>query len=199
MIELIIMSEIVKTLKLPGEIKIELKPENILTLVGPKGTVTRQFKTHRVKMIQKGNSIVVEGNPKNKQTDKLVETIISHIKNMVEGLIYGYKYKLKMVYSHFPMSIQVEKENVSIKNFLGEKFPRKARILGLTKVEAKGQDITVSGINKEDVGQTSSNLERKTKVKGKDIRRYQDGIYLVETGNIEALKGPVLEVIRGRE
>ena len=193
------MSEIVKTLKLPGEIKIELKPENVLTLNGPKGTVTRQFKTHRVKMIQKGNSIVVEGSPKNKQTDKLVETIISHVKNMVEGLMYGYKYKLRIVYSHFPMSIQVEKENISIKNFLGEKFPRKARIMGITKVEAKGQDITVSGINKEDVGQTSSNLERKTKVKGKDIRRYQDGIYLVEMGNIEPVKGHVLEVIRGRE
>ncbi|MFA6065443.1 MAG: 50S ribosomal protein L6 [archaeon] len=190
---------IVKTLKMPNEIQVDLKDSDYLTLKGPKGTISKKFKTHRVTLSVKGNSILVEGHPKNKQTDVLVETIVSHIKNMAEGLIAGYKYDLKVVYSHFPMAIQVDKENVNIKNFLGEKFPRKAKIFGATKVEIKGQDITVSGNNKEDVGQTASNLERKTKVRNKDIRRYQDGIYIVATGNIDAHKGKFVEVIRGRE
>jgi large subunit ribosomal protein L6 len=190
---------IVKTIKFPSELQATVKEGNYLSIKGPKGTLERQFKTYRVKISQEGNKVIIEGTPKNKHTDKLVETIVSHAKNMAEGLMYGYKYNLKVLYSHFPMAIAVEKENVSIKNFLGEKFPRKSKIVGATKVEVKGQEITVSGTNKDDVGQTASNLELKTKVKGKDIRRYQDGIYIVERTNIEEAKTPILEIIRGRE
>ncbi len=192
------MAEVLaKTIKLPSELHATLAGDT-LTLKGPKGALTRQFKSYRIKLSLEGNKIIVEGTPKNKQTDVLVETITSHIENMAEGLVYGYKYNLKVLYSHFPMSIQVEKDAVSIKNFLGEKFPRKTRIMGATKVEVKGQDITVSGTDKEAVGQTASNMERKTKVKNKDIRRYQDGIYIVETGNMEAKKTPAVEILRGK-
>jgi len=190
---------IIKTIKFSDKITAELAKDNTLTLKGPKGTLTKQFKTFRVTLTKDGNKIIVEGAPKNKHSDKMVETIVSHMKNMAEGLVYGYKYDLKVLYSHFPMTIQVEKGQVSIKNFLGEKFPRKSKVLGLTKVEVKGQEVTVSGISKDDVGQTASNLELKTKVKGKDIRRYQDGIYIVETGNIDKMETPAVEVIRGRE
>ena len=190
---------IVKTIKLPKEIQVELKDKDNLVLKGPKGTISKKFKTHRVMLTIEGNNLILEGSPKNKQTDMLVETITSHIKNMVEGLVAGYRYELKVVYSHFPMSIQVDKDNVNIKNFIGEKFPRKSKIIGTTKVEIKGQDVFVSGTNKEDVGQTASNLERKTKVKNKDIRRYQDGIYVINRGNIDEHKGKFVEVVRGRE
>ncbi|MFA5930972.1 MAG: 50S ribosomal protein L6 [archaeon] len=189
---------IVKTLKFAEQVHVELK-DNTVTMKGPKGVLKREFKTHRVILTQKGNQIILEGSPKNKQTDKLVETIVSHLGNMAEGLMYGYKYQLRVIYSHFPMAISVEKGNVSIKNFLGEKFPRKSAIRGDTKVEVKGQEITITGNNKEDVGQTASNLELKTKVKGKDIRRYQDGIYVIETGTIEEAKVPAILVVRGLE
>ena len=193
------IESIVKTIKFPAEIAVKLTGENTVSLKGPKGELAREFKTHRIKMTMKGNDIILEGAPKNKQTDKLVETIVSHLSNMSEGLMNGYKYDLKVVYSHFPMSIAVDKAQVNIKNFLGEKFARVSRIRGNTKVEVKGQDITVSGNNKEDVGQTASNLERKTKVRNKDIRRYQDGIYVTERGNISEQKSKPITVIRGRE
>ncbi|MEI7961590.1 MAG: 50S ribosomal protein L6 [archaeon] len=188
---------IIKVLALPSEIHITLGGENKLTLKGPKGEITRAFKSYRINLSVSQNKITIEGSPENKQTRVLVETIAAHIRNMAEGTMYGYKFSLKVVYSHFPMSIAVEKGVVNVKNFLGEKFPRKAKIIGDTKVEVKGQDVTVSGIDKDEVGQTASNLEQKTKVKNKDIRRYQDGIYIVEMGNMEEKKGPVVEEIRG--
>jgi len=46
-------------------------------------------------------------------------------------------------------------------------------------VEAKGENVTVSGIDKEKVGQTAANIERATKVKKRDIRVFQDGVYIV--------------------
>lgn len=188
----------VKKIKLPQEVNVSIKEGNAVTLKGPKGELSRTFKTHRVILTNEGNVITLTGSPNNKQTGVLVETISAHIRNMTEGLVYGYEYKMKMVYSHFPMSIAIEKGIVNIKNFLGEKFPRQAKIVGNTKVEVKGQDVTVSGTDREAVGQTASNLEQKSKVKGKDIRRYQDGIYLIEVTNMTPKKArtSVIEIVR---
>ncbi|MGB1098957.1 MAG: 50S ribosomal protein L6, partial [Poseidonia sp.] len=40
-------------------------------------------------------------------------------------------------------------------------------------------EVTVSGIDKEAVGQTAANIERCTTVKKRDRRVFQDGIYLL--------------------
>ena len=83
------------------------------------------------------------------------------------------------------MTAKVEGQEVKISNFAGEKFDRISKIVGDVQIEIKGEEITVTGINKEDVGQTAANLELATKLRGKDIRRFQDGIYLVSKGNID--------------
>ncbi len=67
-------------------------------------------------------------------------------------------------------------------NFLGEKSPRKTNILGDTKVEIKADEIIVSGISKEDTGQTAANLETLTKISARDRRVFQDGIYIEKKG-----------------
>ncbi|MCX6804383.1 MAG: 50S ribosomal protein L6 [Candidatus Diapherotrites archaeon] len=192
------IGKIVKKLRLPSE-AVAVLDGAVLTLKGPKGQLKREFKSYRIKLQSQEGVITVEGSPKNKQTLVLLETICAHIRNMTEGVVYGYKTQMKVVYSHFPMSLTIEKGFVSVKNFLGEKFPRKTAIIGDTKVEVKGQDVIISGIDKEAVGQTATNLEKKTKVKDKDIRRFQDGIYIVEVGNIIERKVPVLEEVREKE
>jgi large subunit ribosomal protein L6 len=70
-----------------------------------------------------------------------------------------------------------------IQNFLGERSPRKALILDGVTVKAKGDDVTVEGIDKEKVGQTVANIERATAVSRRDIRVFQDGIYLTSKGD----------------
>ena len=67
-----------------------------------------------------------------------------------------------------------------IKNFLGEKQPRKTRIVGNTKLEVKGQEVTVSGCDKDAIGATIANLRTATKIKDKDPRVFQDGLYVIE-------------------
>jgi large subunit ribosomal protein L6 len=47
-------------------------------------------------------------------------------------------------------------------------------------VEIRGQEVIVEGIDKEECGQTAANLEQATKIKDKDPRVFQDGIYIVE-------------------
>jgi large subunit ribosomal protein L6 len=72
----------------------------------------------------------------------------------------------------------VEGEKVLIHNFLGERIPRIAPIVKGVEVKVEGPEIKVSGIDIEAVGEMASRLERATQVKGRDRRRFLDGIYL---------------------
>ena len=49
------------------------------------------------------------------------------------------------------------------------------------KVENK-TDVTVSGVDREKVGQIRRNIERACKIKKRDRRVFQDGIYIVSKG-----------------
>lgn len=115
-----------------------------------------------------------------KREKALVGTYGAHLRNMLVGATKGFEYKLKIVYAHFPIKTSVKADQFVIENFLGEKFPRKTKILGATKVNIKGDQVLVTGPNVEDAGQTAANIERATKIKGFDPRVFQDGIYIVE-------------------
>ena len=104
----------------------------------------------------------------------------SHIRNMITGVTKGFTYKMKIIFTHFPIQVNVEGDKVVIRNFLGERAPRVAKILPGVKVEVQKEDVLVKGIDIEAVGQTAANIEQATKVKGKDIRVFLDGIYIYE-------------------
>ena len=107
----------------------------------------------------------------------LQNTTESLISSACKGVKSGYKRSFKVIYAHFPISFEVKGKDITIKNFLGEKQPRKAAIVGATKFEAKGQAVTVTGPDKHAVGQTIANLRIAMKIKDKDGRIFQDGIY----------------------
>ncbi|TRO43562.1 50S ribosomal protein L6, partial [Candidatus Bathyarchaeota archaeon] len=115
-----------------------------------------------------------------KKEASLVGTINSHIQNMITGVEKGFLYKLKIVFSHFPISVKVQDKVVLIENFTGERRARKAKIIGDVKVKVESEDVTVEGINLEDVSQTAANIEQATKVKNKDPRVFLDGLYVYE-------------------
>ena len=84
---------------------------------------------------------------------------------------------MKIVFSHFPITVKVNEKNVLIENFQGERAHRVAKIWGNTKVVTKGDDIIITGRVLTDVTQTTAEIELKTKVKNKDHRVFLDGIY----------------------
>jgi len=141
-----------------------------VTVKGPNGEVTKDF-SKRAKIDVEGNEVKV------KAKNALAGTIDSIIGNMIKGVSEGYSRKLKLLYAHFPISVEVKGKDVLIKNFIGEKEPRKTTLVGNTKLEVKGQEVTVSGPDKEAVGQTVANLKSAMKIKKKDGRIFQDGIY----------------------
>ena len=169
----------VSTVEIPE--KVEGKVDGrIVTIKGEKGVLSRDF-SHTPIMIQlNGKTISVEASWPRKRETALVGTVSSHIKNMIKGVTTGFTYKLKVVYSHFPITVKIVGNYISITNFTGERNPRKASIMGDTKVTIKGDDIVVQGINLEEVSQTAANIQNSTKIRNKDPRVFLDGIYVSE-------------------
>jgi len=159
---------------IPQGVSVEINGLEV-TVKGPKGTVTKKFSP--VISLEKNNSeIIVKGSSKEKAYIGTVNSILS---SMIKGVTEGYSKSMKVLYAHFPVTLEVKGSIVYIKNFLGEKNPRKAKIVGPTKVDAKGQNVVVSGPDKEGVGQTIANLRAALKIREKDCRVFQDGIYEV--------------------
>ncbi len=126
------------------------------------------------------NEIIIEQKKGNKRNYKAIMSNMAHIKNMFSGLQEKFVYTLEAVSVHFPISLKIEKDKLVINNFLGEKTPRHAKILSDVDVDVKGQRIIVASSDKEAAGQTAANFEKATKIKARDKRIFQDGIYIVQ-------------------
>src|SRR5256885_401349 len=122
----------------------------------------------------------------------MLGTAAAHVRNMIKGVTQGYKYDLRTVYAHFPVTVKVDEKAkvLKIENFTGEKTPRYARILEGVKVAIKGDDISVEGVDLKSVSQTAANIQDSTKIKKKDLRVFLDGIYVSGKGPAQTRTKP---------
>jgi len=147
---------------------------------GGKGEVKRRFPLDNIRIEKKDNKISLSSNSSRRKEKELLGSVKGHIQNMIRGVTEGITYRMKIVYSHFPMAVKVQGNRMSIDNFLGEKHPRVVDVLSGVEIEVKGQDIILKGIDKEAVSQTAANIEQTTRIRDRDPRVFQDGIYIVE-------------------
>src|SRR3990170_8550385 len=173
------LPEISKTIQAPDGVEISLAGKKV-TVKGEKGTLTRDFSSASISIETEGKDIRVWAEWPRKKEAALVGTIQSHIQNMISGVQKGFTYKLKIVFSHFPISVKVQGKTVLVENFTGERRARRAKIIGDVKVKVEAEDVVVQGLNLEDVSQTAANIEQVTKVKRKDPRIFLDGLYVYE-------------------
>ncbi|MEM2419550.1 MAG: 50S ribosomal protein L6 [Candidatus Bathyarchaeia archaeon] len=171
--------EVSKVLQIPDDVEFKLEGKKV-TVKGALGTLTRDFSYAPISMDLQGKTLRIWANWPRKKESAIVGTVYAHVNNMITGVRKGFTYKLKIVFSHFPISVKIQGDTVLIENFIGERSPRKAKIVGDARVRVSGDDVIVQGINIEDVSQTAANIEQATKVKRKDPRVFLDGIYLYE-------------------
>ncbi len=161
--------------------RVQVKREGELVVVSSSGhTLTRKLAHPRVTISVEGGEALVRSEFPTKREKALVGTYAAHISNMIIGVTEGFTYEMKIVYSHFPVKASVKGAEFVIENFLGEKHPRKARILEGTKVEVSGDQVVLKGPDIEAVSQTAANIEQATRIRGFDPRVFQDGIYITK-------------------
>jgi large subunit ribosomal protein L6 len=171
--------EVSETIQTPDNVEMTLEGRKI-TVKGPKGTLVRDFAFAPVSIELEGKNMRVWAEWPRKKEASLVGTLRSHIENMITGVTKGFTYKLKIVFSHFPISVKLKDKIVLIENFTGERNPRKAKVVGNVQVKIQSEDIFIQGMDVEEVSQTAANIEQATKVKRKDPRIFLDGLYVYE-------------------
>ena len=149
-------------------------------MTGPLGKVEQDFSKIPVSLKVDDTSIRIVTQGARRTNRSTLNTTKSLIQNAVNGVTRGYEYKLKVIFAHFPVTVKVQGRNVHVENFYGERSPRVAEIVGDSKVDVQGEDVIVTGVSIQDVGQTAANLEQATTVKRKDQRVFLDGVYVYE-------------------
>ncbi len=171
--------EVSKSIQIPDDVETIVEGRKV-TVKGPKGTLTRNFHQAPIFIELSGKTLRVWAEWPRKKETALVGTVHSHVQNMITGVRKGFTCKVKIVFSHFPISVKVKDKWVLIENFSGERTPRKAKIVGNAKVKVEGEDVIVQDISLEDASQTAANIEQATKVKKKDPRVFLDGLFVYE-------------------
>jgi large subunit ribosomal protein L6 len=168
-------------IELPEGVSATIADDGDVCITGPNGSLSRNFRSPKVSLLRDGGGLLVRVDIPRRKEKALAGTWNAHLNNMIQGVVEGYSYSLKAFYSHFPMTLAVKGNELIVNNYFGEKVPRRANILAGVEVKvSKKVEITVSGNDKEAVGQTAANIERCTTVKNRDRRVFQDGIYLLE-------------------
>jgi len=168
-------------LEIPEGVKVTLEGGHHIRVKGPNGEITKDFSHVRgINVSIKGNEIFFTTNFPKSATLALIKTVVSIINNLIIGVQTNYKYISKICYSHFPCNCEVksDKKEIHVINFLGERAPRKAKYPENVKVEVNGDDVLFIGPDKESLGQAAANVKRACRIRKKDPRVFQDGVYL---------------------
>lgn len=166
-----------ESIEIPAGVSCEFA-DKILKCRKDSKEVSRKINIPMVNLKISGSTITFGCEKGNKSQYKIIKSQIAHAKKMFFGLNEDYTYHLESCNVHFPMTLKIEGNTLLINNFLGEKTPRKARIMPGVKVDIKGAKITITSADKDAAGQTAANFEKATKIKLRDRRIFQDGIFI---------------------
>jgi large subunit ribosomal protein L6 len=168
-----------KKIEIPGGVTATMNG-TLLQITGPKGVLERDLRYPGVNVGCDEKEFLVSTTSDRKKIMAMCGTFAAHARNMCIGVTEGFEYKMKVVYSHFPIQLKLSGNQLEIVNFLGEKEARFARVDEGVQLIIGNDEINISGIDKEKVGTTAARIERATRVGNRDPRVFQDGIYIVE-------------------
>ena len=174
-----VVDKLAAELEIPEGVTVTYK-KPMITVQGPLGKTWKSFKKIPVDIEVTNDKVLFKAQGTRDKNRAIMNTARSIIRNLCEGVVEGYTIKMKVVFSHFPITVKAEGKQVLIENFQGERAPRKTNIWGETKVVPKGDDVIITGHVLTDVSQTAAEIENSSRVKNKDHRVFLDGIYKFE-------------------
>lgn len=159
--------------------------QGVLKLNGPKGEASRPVSGQNAVVAVENSTVAVSTSKGSKREKKVVGSLRAHIYNMAKGVTEGHTYKLKMCFTHFPITVTVSGNQLLVKNFLGEKTPRKLTLAKGVSVKVEGSELIVESADKDIAGQTAASIEQLTRRANYDKRVFGDGIYITAKGSKE--------------
>nr|XP_027205384.1 60S ribosomal protein L9-like [Dermatophagoides pteronyssinus] len=184
--------QVQETVKVPSDVTVDVCSRTVC-VTGKYGKIQSDFKHISVEIAREGDTLYVTMWNAKSRDKSSVRTLCSHIENMIKGVRHKFLYKMRLVYSHFPININVTEDGrvVEIRHFLGEKRTRVVRLdEGVTcvKSDAVKDELLLSGIDIRKVSRSCSLLRQNALVRNKDIRQFLDGIYVSEKGLVDVVE-----------
>ncbi|GAO49378.1 hypothetical protein G7K_3528-t2 [Saitoella complicata NRRL Y-17804] len=178
-----------ETLAIPEGVTVEIKAR-IIKVTGPRGTLEKNLRhvDMEIRKVSEEQIKFVVWHGARKHVACL-RTVRSLINNMIIGVTKGFRYKMRYVYAHFPINVNVIEDGrvVEIRNFLGQKVVFKVNMLEGVSVNTQStqkDELILEGNSLENVSQSAASIQQICAVKNKDIRKFLDGIYVSERTTI---------------
>jgi large subunit ribosomal protein L6 len=150
-----------------------------MTAKGPKGSISRTVPSH-VEIVVDGAQVVVSRHNDSKPARERHGLTRSLINNLVTGVSEGFERKLEIV----GVGYKAESKGSTLVLHLGYSHPIEYALPEGVSVKVDKTTLTVSGIDKELVGQTAANIRGFRKpdaYKGKGVR-YADEVIRLKAG-----------------
>lgn len=168
-----------KPINIPEDVEVDIK-ENKIVVKGPKGSLKLDIHPF-VKVKLENRTIKVSVfDPTDKKQHALWGTFVRLIENMIEGVKRGFEKKLEIV----GVGYRAEVKGNLLVLYLGFSHPVKFPIPKGIDISLKKNIITVSGIDKQQVGEVAARiraLKKPEPYKGKGIR-YVDEVIRRKAG-----------------
>src|SRR5215831_3005906 len=103
------------TIPVPEKVKVSEK-HRILNVEGPLGKTRKNFKKIPVDLEVSGKNIKLKSLGTRKKDYAIFKTSESIINTLIKGVQYGYTFKMKIVYAHFPITVKVKDNNIHVEN-----------------------------------------------------------------------------------
>lgn len=170
-----------KRVAIPDGIQVSVEGRKV-KVKGPKGSLERDFEDPRydkaISIAAGGKEFVAKSESDERKIKAVVGTFAAHVKNMIAGVSRGWKYRMKVHYTHFPITLEAKGSAVVVKNLLGEKSIRRVELPPGVKIEVKKDEVFLTGIDKEAVSQGAAKIEIAARLPKKDRRVFLDGVYM---------------------
>lgn len=163
-----------RPIPLPAGVTITPDAEGVVTVKGPKGALVRRFHPD-MKLRQDNGTLHVERPTDDKAHRALHGLTRTLVSNMIEGVTKGYTKQLEVQGVGFRATMQGEtlQLNVGFSHSI-EVMPREGIAISVANdPQSRNPVITITGIDKERVGQTAAEIRKLRKpepYKGKGIR-----------------------------
>lgn len=189
-----VLMTVQKRVPIPEGVEVSCRARK-MWVTGPRGKLFRNFKHALVtiKIVKGKTAVLVEKRFDKKKRCAVVKTIAGHIANLFVGVTKGYRYKMKLIYAHFPINATVLEEGKSLQvlNYIGQKKRRRIRVQPGCKIEEPAgtkDELWIEGNDIDAVSTSASQIWMKCRVTDKDIRKFLDGIYVYAKGPIDEEK-----------